>query len=333
MPLRFAITLILAVAGLAATAHSEERHYLLYLSSTTACPFPSGVTNPANFQSVPGARPVLPPTSFNQSQLLAFELCFFNWNPTPKTTPAAEVCQPNLTKGDEVCQQLLRFTASGFTIQSFAQAAGFQSNLTGSTLNVIGGNLAGQVKTSLGRITLLGAAAGGGTFRLQSGEYIESDAVKHLVSNVVIAQLASTCGNAAMNVPPEECDDGNTRSGDRCFRTCERERTVTFSGTPTGVGGVTGSLSGVVKTVPTAGLSTASDVASAMANAFNADLTLKNQSIEVDPIGNAIHSDGDFGDFSSSDSTVNAVPEPASALGLVSGALFLAALGRRRVRC
>ena len=90
MPLRFAITLILAAAGLAATAKSEERHYLLYLSSTTACPFPSGVTNPANFQSVPGARPVLPPTSFTQNQSLARQLCFFNWNPAPSTTPAAE---------------------------------------------------------------------------------------------------------------------------------------------------------------------------------------------------------------------------------------------------
>lgn len=331
MPLRFAITLIVAVAGLAATAQSEERHYLLYLSSTTACPLPSGVTNPANFQSVPGARPVLPPTAFTLNQSLARQLCFFNWNPAPKTTPAAEICQPHPSvTGDEVCQQLLRFTAAGFTIQSFAPAAGFQTNLTGNTLNVIGGNLVGQVQVSLGTITLLGTAAGG-TFRLQSGDYIESDAAKRLVSNVVIAQVASTCGNAAINAP-EECDDGNTRSGDHCFRTCELERTVTFSGTPSGVGAVTGSLSGVQKTVTTAGLSTASDIANAMANAFNADSALIAQAIEVDPIGNAIHSDGIFGDFTSSDTAINAVPEPAGALGLVSGALFLAALGRRRVR-
>ena len=330
MPLRFVVTLILVVAGLAGTA-SAERHYLLYLSSTTACPFPSGITNPANFQSVPGARPLLPPTSFNLNQTLTSQLCIFDWSPTPTTTPAAQICQPSPSvTGDEVCQQLLQFTAQGFRIQSFQQAAGFQANATDTSLKVIGGNVAGQVKTSLGTITLLATTAGG-TFRLQTGDYIEADAAKHLVSNVVIAQVANNCGNRTINAP-EECDDGNLRSGDGCFRTCEFERTVRFDGVPSGAGAVTGSLMGVQKTIPTAGLSTGSDLANAFANVFNSDASLIAQAVEVDPDSNKIYSDGVFGNFVSSDTGVIPVPEPARRLGLAAGALLLAAIGRRRAR-
>jgi cysteine-rich repeat protein len=331
MPLRFAATLILIAAGLAAASHAEERHYLLFLAGTTACELPAGVTNPATFQPAPGAAPVLPPTSFALSQTLTRQLCIYNWNPAPTTTPAAQICQPNPSpKGDEVCQQLLRFAASGFTIQSFTPAAGFQFNRTNTTLKVIGGNVAGQTRTSIGAITLLGTATGG-TFRLQSGDYIEADAVKHLVSNVVIAQIAGTCGNGAINAP-EECDDGNRVSGDACFRTCEFQQSVAFQGTPTGVGAVTGSLQGVQKTVTTAGLSTASDIADAFANAFNGDATLASQAVEVDPINKTIYSDGSFGQFASSDTGITAVPEPARVLGLASGALLLAAIARRRSR-
>ena len=89
-----------------------------------------------------------------------------------------------------------------------------------------------------------------------------------------------------------------------------------FQGTPTGVGAVTGSLSGVQKTITTAGLSTASDIADALANAFNADATLIAQAVEVDPIDNTIYSDGSFGNFTSSDTGITAMPEPAGALGL-----------------
>jgi cysteine-rich repeat protein len=329
MPLRFAVALTLAVTSLAAAARSEERHYLLYLSSTTSCPFPTGITNPASYQSAPGVRPQLPPTVFTLSQVVTRQLCIYDWNPAPKSTPATEVCQPSPSvKGDEVCQQLLHFTAQGFTIQSFTPAAGFQANRTNTTLKVIGGNIAGHVKTSLGTITLLGTTAGG-TFRLANGDYIESDATKRLVSNVVIAQVANTCGNAVLNAP-EECDDGNTRSGDQCFRTCEVERSVTFNGTPTGVGAVSGSLSGVQKSIATAGLSTASDVANAFANVFNADAALIGQAVEVDPISNRIYSDGTFGTFNSNDPGITTVPEPGVALGLAAGALLLAVIGRRR---
>lgn len=328
MPLRFAVTLILVVAGLAEAA-AAERYYLLYLSSTTACPFPAGITNPASFQSAPGARPLLPPTSLNLSQALTSQLCIYNWSPTPTSTPAAEICQPAPSvKGDEVCEQLMQFTAQSVRIQSFTPAAGFQANATDTALKVIGGNVAGQVKTSLGAITLVATAAGG-TFRLQTGDYIESDAVKHLVSNVVIAQTANNCGNRVINAP-EECDDGNLRSGDGCFRTCEFERTVRFDGVPSGVGAVTGSLSGVQKTIPTAGLSTTSDIANAFANVFNADPTLVSQAVEVDPISNKITSDGVFGNFVSSDTGITAVPEPSGLLGLAAGALLLAAIRLRR---
>jgi cysteine-rich repeat protein len=330
MPLRFAVTLILVATGLAGAA-SAERHYLIYLSGTTACPFPTGITNPANFQSAPGARPLLPSTSFTLNQTLTSQLCFYNWSPTPTTTPSAERCQPAPSvNGDELCQQLLQFTGQGFRIQSFAPAAGFQANRTDTTLKVIGGNLSGQVKTSLGTITLAALTAGG-TFRLQTGDYIEADAVKRLVSNVVIAQIPNNCGNHAINVP-EECDDGNLRSGDNCFRTCEFEQTVRFDGVPAGVGAVTGSLSGVQKTIATAGLSTGSDIADALANVFNADPSLIAQAVEVDPIDNKIHSDGNFGTFVSSDTGVTAVPEPASLVGLAAGALLLAVMSRRRAR-
>jgi cysteine-rich repeat protein len=280
---------------------------------------------------VPGARPLLPATSFNLNQTLTSQLCIFDWSPTPTTTPAGEICQPApSTKGDEVCQQLLQFSAQGFRIQSFAPAAGFQANATDTALKVIGGNLAGQVKTSLGTITLVALTAGG-TFRLQTGDYIEADAAKHLVSNVVIAQVANNCGNRVINAP-EECDDGNLSSGDNCFRTCEFERSVRFDGTPSGVGEVTGSLSGVQKTIPTAGLSTGSDIANAFANVFNTDPSLIAQAVEVDPLGNKIYSDGTFGNFVSSDTGVIPVPEPAGLPGLAAGALLLAAIGRRRAR-
>ena len=328
MPLRFAVMLILVVAGWTETA-SAERHYLLYLSGTTACPFPAGVSNPANFQSVPGARPLLPPTAFNLNQTLTSQLCIYNWSPTPTTTPAAEICQPGPSvTGDETCQQLLQFTAQGFRIQSFLPASGFQANRTDTALKLIGGSVAGQVKTSLGEITLVGTAVGG-TFRLQTGDYIEANAVKHLVSNVVIAQIANNCGNRVINAP-EECDDGNVKSGDSCFRTCEIEQGVRFDGIPSGVGAVTGSLSGVQKTIPTAGLSTGSDIASAFANVFNADASLISQAVEVDPSSNKIYSDGTFGNFVSSDSGVTTAPEPAGLLGLVAGVLCLAAIGRHR---
>jgi cysteine-rich repeat protein len=327
VPLGFAAALILSVAGFATSSGAVERHYLVYLSGTTACEFPAGVTNPATFQSVPGATPVLPPTVFALSQSLTRQLCFFDWNPVPLTTPAAQVCQPNpTTKGDEICEQLLRFTAQGFTIQSFTPASGFQANRTNATLNVIGGSVAGQTRTSLGTITLLGTATGG-TFRLVSGDYMEADAVKHLVSNILVAQISGACGNGVIDAP-EECDDGNRVSGDACFRTCELQTGVRFTGTPTGVGGITGSLSGVQKTLPTAGLSTASDIADAFANLFNADPTLIGQVIEVDPKDNSIFSDGNFGTFASSDSGITTVPEPTRVSGLVAGALLLAAFAR-----
>ena len=330
MPLKFATTLILIVVGLAGPA-TAERYYLVYLSSTTACPFPTGVTNPANFQSAPGARPVLPPTAFSLNQALTSQLCIYNWSPTPTTTPAAQICQPAPSvTGDEVCEQLMQFTAQGFRIQSFSPAAGFQANATDTALKVIGGNVAGQVKTSLGAITLVATAAGG-TFRLQTGDYMEADAAKHLVSNVVIAQLANNCGNRILNAP-EECDDGNVRSGDNCFRTCEFEQGVRFDGVPSGVGAVTGSLSGVQKTIPTAGLSTPSDIANAFANVFNVDPSLVGQAVEVDPISNKIYSDGVFGNFVSSDTGIIPVPEPARLLGLVAGALLVAAIGWGRAR-
>lgn len=330
MPLRFAVTLILAVACWAETA-AAERYYLVYLSSSTSCPFPTGITDPASFQSAPGVRPLLPPTTFALNQTLTSQLCFYDWSPTPTTTPPTEVCQPSPSvKGDEVCEQLLQFAAQGFRIQSFAPAAGFQANANDSSVKLIGGSVAGQVKASVGTITLVATAAGG-TFRLQTGDYMEADAVKRLVSNVVIGQTANTCGNHIIN-PPEECDDGNVVSGDGCFRTCEFERSVRFDGTPTGVGAVTGSLMGVQKTIPTAGLSTTSDIANAFANVFNADASLIAQAVEVDPISNKIFSDGVFGSFVSSDTGVAAVPEPAGPLGLASGALLLAAIGPRRAR-
>jgi cysteine-rich repeat protein len=330
MPLRFAVTLILVVAGLAEAA-AAERHYLVYLSSSTSCPFPAGITNPATFQPAPGYRPLLPPTTFALNQTVTGQLCFYDWSPTPTTTAAAQVCQPAPTvKGDEVCEQLLQFTAVGFRIQSFQAAPGFQANATNSSLKVIGGNVAGQVQTSVGTITLLATTAGG-TFRLQTGDYIEADAAKRLVSNVVIAQTANSCGNRVINLP-EECDDGNLSSADGCFRTCEFERVVRFDGMPSGSGAVTGSLMGVQKTIPTAGLSTTSDIANAFANVFNADPSLIAQAVEVDPVSNKIASDGVFGTFVSSDGGVTPVPEPARPLGLAAGALLLAAIGRRRAR-
>src|SRR5262249_29880978 len=107
MPLRFAVTLILAVACWAETA-AAERYYLVYLSSSTSCPFPTGIPDPASFQSAPGVRPLLPPTTFALNQTLTSQLCFYDWSPTPTTTPPTEVCQPSPSvKGDEVCEQLL----------------------------------------------------------------------------------------------------------------------------------------------------------------------------------------------------------------------------------
>ena len=78
MPLRFAVTLILVLAGLTEVA-SAERHYLVYLSASTSCPFPAGITNPASFQPAPGARPLLPPSSFNLNQTLTSQLCFYSF--------------------------------------------------------------------------------------------------------------------------------------------------------------------------------------------------------------------------------------------------------------
>ena len=180
MPLRFAVTLTLALAGLARTAaaQSQERHYLLYLATATNCAGASSFrTRGTSSRSREPGRCCRPHRSPRTRRSRASSACSTG-TPRRRTTPSTEVCQPAPSvKGDEVCQQLLQFTASGFTIQSFTPAAGFQANRTNRLAQADRWQHRGAGPASLGTITLIGTAAGG-IFRLQSGDYIESDAAK-----------------------------------------------------------------------------------------------------------------------------------------------------------
>jgi len=56
-----------------------------------------------------------------------------------------------------------------------------------------------------------------------TGTAINADGESALSNEIALAPPAPVCGNAALE-PPEQCDDGNTASGDGCSATCATER-------------------------------------------------------------------------------------------------------------
>jgi spore coat protein A len=144
------------------------------------------------------------------------------------------------------------------------------------------------------------------------------------------------CGNRILE-PPEECDDGNVVVGDGCYPTCELEDDVSFYGLGEG-GAVNITVSGVPLSVPTASGDTPAEVASAVADAINADATLQGLGITAVADQNGVVTNGTIDAVTITDPGISTTAPPIPALspgGLAAlAALLLAtallALRRRR---
>jgi len=140
------------------------------------------------------------------------------------------------------------------------------------------------------------------------------------------------CGNSVVE-PGEECDDGDTSSGNGCASNCDIEDQLTLQGVAQG-GTVQVVVDGVMVGVTTTPGQTAAQVVAALAAAILANPTLSGAGVLAGSIGNTLWTTGAIPDPAAiTDAGLNEVIIPTlSTLGasILAGGLALAALRRLR---
>jgi cysteine-rich repeat protein len=145
------------------------------------------------------------------------------------------------------------------------------------------------------------------------------------------------CGDAVLD-PNEECDDGNTSSGDGCFSSCELENDAMLFGTAQG-GFVALVVDGETIQVVTSPGQIAGSVLTALASAIDADPELAALGTTAVVLGNTLVSNGSITAVTIGDAGLSDTPLPmlVPALGpvglvLLGGLIAAVALHAMRAR-
>lgn len=150
-------------------------------------------------------------------------------------------------------------------------------------------------------------------------------------SFAVPAECAAFCADGTQQAE-EECDDGNRLDLDGCASTCETEFAQPFSGVAAG-GSIDLVIEGIALSVPTTAGETATQVASAVAAAINANPTLSSLGVITHAVGSEVVTTGTIDSITIADSGLNPqVPLGPGAPALLALAFIASGLARLRRR-
>jgi cysteine-rich repeat protein len=137
------------------------------------------------------------------------------------------------------------------------------------------------------------------------------------------AECSEFCADGSVQ-SEEQCDDGNLIDADGCSRTCRNESSQSVSGTAAG-GNVEITIEGVTLLVPTLAGESATEVASHIAAAIEADPTLADSDVVATAIGEDVVVAGSIDSFIISDAGL--APSQLPLGPYVPGLLLIAMLG------
>ena len=224
------------------------------------------------------------------------------------------------------------------TIQLFTAASSDVAHvLANNTVEVMGGNPStGQADAVWIGTLELAASQANATLEARPGGdnalgFLDANLGAQTIPFAIVAGSVNTCG-----VPPalpldanEECNDGNTVSGDGCYRNCQLEDLFRLEGTATQNGNIEIVLETETIVTPTVTGETAPQVVANAVLLINANATLTVSAEAVGP-GDTAVSDGSFVSVISNTQGID-LPEPGGIM-LLLGIAFLLIVGRKRIK-